>query len=51
MTARTLKLYDAAIGKKAVMALSGLAMLGFVFGHMGWKLTDFQGPRGHERLR
>ena len=44
MTARTLKLYDAAIGKKAVMALSGLAMLGFVFGHMAGNLLIFKGP-------
>ena len=33
MATRALTLYDATIGKKAVMALSGVVMLGFVFGH------------------
>ncbi|MEE2789932.1 MAG: succinate dehydrogenase cytochrome b subunit [Myxococcota bacterium] len=44
MATRALTLYDATIGKKAVMALSGLVMLGFVFGHMAGNLLIFKGP-------
>ncbi|MEE2756915.1 MAG: succinate dehydrogenase cytochrome b subunit [Myxococcota bacterium] len=44
MKARTLKLYDSTLGKKAVMAISGLALIGFVFGHMADNLLIFKGP-------
>ena len=44
MKARTLKLYDSTLGKKAVMAISGLALIGFVFGHMAGNLLIFKGP-------
>ncbi len=44
MKARTLKLYDSTLGKKAVMAVSGLALIGFVFGHMAGNLLIFKGP-------
>ena len=43
MTARTLGLYDTALGKKVVMALSGMVLLGFVFSHMAGNLLVFQG--------
>ncbi len=44
MAARSLGLYDTAIGKKAVMALSGAVLLGFVFSHMLGNLLIFKGP-------
>ena len=49
MNTRSLKLYDTTLGKKAVMAVSGLALIGFVFGHMAGNLLIFKGP-DDERL-
>jgi succinate dehydrogenase / fumarate reductase cytochrome b subunit len=43
MAARSLGLYDTAIGKKAVMAMSGVVLLGFVFTHMAGNLLVFKG--------
>ncbi|MGC6418640.1 MAG: succinate dehydrogenase cytochrome b subunit [Bradymonadia bacterium] len=45
MNTRSLKLYDTTLGKKAVMAVSGLALIGFVFGHMAGNLLIFKGPQ------
>ena len=45
MAARSLGLYDTAIGKKAVMALSGVILLGFVFTHMAGNLLIFKGEQ------
>lgn len=46
--ARTLRFYEAPIGKKAVMALSGIVLVGFVLGHMLGNLQVFipAGPDG-----
>ena len=44
MKTRSLKLYDSTLGKKAVMAVSGLMLIGFVFGHMAGNLLIFKGP-------
>ncbi len=44
MSVRTLTLADTTIGKKAIMAVSGLVLLGFVLVHMAGNLLVFQGP-------
>jgi succinate dehydrogenase / fumarate reductase cytochrome b subunit len=44
---RTVRLYTASIGKKAVMAITGLVLFGYVLGHMLGNLQIFLGP---ERL-
>lgn len=44
MATRTLSLADTTIGKKAVMAVSGLILLGFVLVHMAGNLLVFSGP-------
>src|SRR2546427_11102758 len=36
-------LWSTSIGKKAVMAVTGLILVGFVIGHMGGNLKVFQG--------
>lgn len=41
---RSLTLYDANIGKKAVVALTGVVLFGFVIAHMLGNLQVFQGP-------
>ncbi|MBO6940415.1 MAG: succinate dehydrogenase cytochrome b subunit [Deltaproteobacteria bacterium] len=41
---RALTLTKTTIGKKAIMALSGVAMLGFVVGHLAGNLKVFSGP-------
>ncbi len=41
---KALTLYDTAIGKKAVMAVSGLVLFGFVIGHMLGNLQLYMGP-------
>ncbi|HJK99345.1 MAG TPA: succinate dehydrogenase cytochrome b subunit [Polyangiaceae bacterium LLY-WYZ-14_1] len=41
---RTLTLPQTTIGQKAIMAVSGLAMFGFVIGHMIGNLKLYQGP-------
>ncbi len=41
---RALTFYDTTIGKKTVMALSGLVLFGFVLGHMLGNLQVFLGP-------
>jgi succinate dehydrogenase / fumarate reductase cytochrome b subunit len=38
-------LYRSAVGKKAVMAASGIVLFGFVLGHMAGNLKLYQGPR------
>jgi len=40
---RTLTLFDTSIGKKAVMALTGLILLGFLIGHMLGNLQVYLG--------
>ncbi len=44
MATRTLSLADTTIGKKAVMAVSGAVLLGFVLVHMAGNLLVFSGP-------
>jgi succinate dehydrogenase iron-sulfur subunit len=55
MTANAvLTLWDTSIGKKAVMAVTGLALVGFVVVHMLGNLKIFQGeatPERDERVR
>ncbi len=41
---RVLKFYGTTLGKKVVMALSGLVLLGFALGHMLGNLQVFLGP-------
>ncbi len=41
---KALAFYDTTIGKKVVMALSGLVLFGFVLGHMLGNLQLFLGP-------
>lgn len=41
---RTLTFHDASIGKKALVALTGLILFGFVIGHMLGNLQVFLGP-------
>jgi succinate dehydrogenase / fumarate reductase, cytochrome b subunit len=41
---RTLSVFDASIGKKAVVALSGLVLFGYVVGHMLGNLQIYLGP-------
>jgi succinate dehydrogenase cytochrome b subunit len=41
---QTLRLYRSTIGKKAVMAVTGVVLLLFVIGHMVGNLTIFSGP-------
>jgi len=42
--ARAARLYDAPVGKKAVMALTGVVLFGFVLGHMAGNLQIFLPP-------
>lgn len=44
MSSRVLRLWQAPIGKKAVMALTGIVLYGFVFAHMAGNLQFFLGP-------
>jgi succinate dehydrogenase / fumarate reductase cytochrome b subunit len=39
-----LSIYQSAVGKKWVMALSGIAMMGFIFAHMVGNLKMYLGP-------
>ena len=41
---KALSLFDTSIGKKAVMAVTGLVMFGFVIGHMLGNLQIYLGP-------
>ncbi len=41
---RILRFFDSTIGKKAVMAISGVALFGFVFVHLMGNLQIFLGP-------
>ena len=41
---RALRFYQAAIGKKVVMGITGLIGIGFVIGHMAGNLLVFRGP-------
>lgn len=41
---RALTLYQTTVGKKAVMAVSGLVLFGFVIGHLVGNLQLYQGP-------
>jgi succinate dehydrogenase / fumarate reductase cytochrome b subunit len=40
-------LYRSAVGKKAVMAVSGLVLFGFVLGHMAGNLKLYLGPQAY----
>jgi succinate dehydrogenase / fumarate reductase cytochrome b subunit len=44
MTTRALTLFDTSIGMKAVMAVTGAVLFGFVIGHMLGHLLMFLGP-------
>lgn len=46
MAIQTLKFYDTTVGKKVVMAVSGIILLGFVFSHMAGNLLIFAGDGG-----
>ena len=39
-----ISIYQTAVGKKWVMALTGIAMMGFVFAHMIGNLKMYLGP-------
>jgi len=39
-----LKFWDSSVGKKVVMGLTGLVLVGFVIGHMAGNLQVFMGP-------
>jgi succinate dehydrogenase / fumarate reductase, cytochrome b subunit len=41
---RVLTLYRSSVGKKAIMAVSGILLIGFVIGHMLGNLKVFQSP-------
>lgn len=41
---RLVRLFSTSIGQKLVVALSGVMLLGFLFGHMLGNMTVFQGP-------
>src|SRR5215467_3736940 len=41
---RTIALWNTMIGKKVVMAVTGIALIGFVIGHMLGNLKIFAGP-------
>ena len=41
---KALTLYDTTIGKKAVLAVTGIVLFGFVIGHMLGNLQVFMGP-------
>ena len=43
-SARTWKFWQTTIGKKAVMAVSGVILAGFIFGHLAGNLQIFLGP-------
>lgn len=45
---RPLNLYQTAVGKKWVMALTGLMLMGFVFAHMVGNLKMFLGPEEYD---
>ncbi len=42
---KALTLYQTSIGKKAVMAASGVILLGFTLGHLSGNLKAYQGPQ------
>ena len=39
-----IKFYSSSIGKKVIVALTGLALIGFLLGHMVGNLKIFAGP-------
>ena len=41
---KALSLFDTTIGKKAVMAVTGLILLGFLLGHMLGNMQVYLGP-------
>jgi succinate dehydrogenase / fumarate reductase cytochrome b subunit len=41
---RAAAIYQSSIGKKAIMAFTGIIGIGFVVGHMIGNLQVFQGP-------
>jgi succinate dehydrogenase / fumarate reductase cytochrome b subunit len=44
MTTKPLALHQTTVGKKAIMAVTGIILIGFVLGHMVGNLQVFQGP-------
>ena len=44
MGAHQLRFYQTTLGKKVVMAISGVILIGFVLGHMAGNLQIFLGP-------
>ncbi|MBX3246460.1 MAG: succinate dehydrogenase cytochrome b subunit [Myxococcales bacterium] len=44
MATKALTLYETTIGKKAVMAVSGVVLLGFTVGHLAGNLKAYAGP-------
>ncbi|MCA9539314.1 MAG: succinate dehydrogenase cytochrome b subunit, partial [Myxococcales bacterium] len=49
MATRILTLYSTTIGKKAVMAVSGLVLIGFLIGHLSGNLLVFS-EHGHQAI-
>ena len=43
-TRKSLRFYDTTVGKKAVMAVSGVILFGFVLAHMAGNLQIYEGP-------
>lgn len=41
---RNLRFYDTTVGKKAVMAVSGVVLFGFILGHLAGNLQIYEGP-------
>jgi succinate dehydrogenase / fumarate reductase cytochrome b subunit len=41
---RTARFYNSTIGKKAIMAVTGLILFGFVIGHLAGNLQIYEGP-------
>jgi succinate dehydrogenase / fumarate reductase, cytochrome b subunit len=44
-SSRTARLWNATNGKKAIMAVTGLILVGFLFGHLAGNLGVYLGPR------
>ncbi len=49
--AAAVTLYRSTIGKKVVMAISGLILVGFVIAHMFGNLKIYEGPEKYNNVR
>ena len=48
---RVLRFYRASIGKKAVMAVTGVVLFGYVLAHLIGNLQIYRGPGADQQLR